>query len=93
MTLLFRVANGGLLAVAITAVKLSECDDRLQQLNHASANDPVLQVLRETIRCGWPERKSDVPESIHAYYDCRDELTLLVFKGQCLVISAAMRGM
>ena len=29
-----------------------------------------------------------------AYYDCRDELTLqdqFVFKGQCLVIPAAMR--
>ena len=29
---------------------LALSDDRLQQLKHASANDPVLQVLRETIR-------------------------------------------
>ena len=39
---------------------LALSDDRLLQLKHASANDPVLQVLRETIRCGWPESKSDV---------------------------------
>ena len=54
----------------------------------------MLLVLREIIWCGWPESKSDVPECIHAYYDCRDELTLqdqFVFKGQCLVIPAAMR--
>ena len=55
---------------------------------------PVLQVLRETIRQGWPENKSQIPDSIHAYYNFRDELTIqgqLAFKGQQLVIPAAMR--
>ena len=69
-------------------------EQRLQQLTHASSHDPVLQVLRETICRGWPESKSDVPDSIHAYYDFRDELTvqdLLVFKGAGLVIPAAMQ--
>ena len=75
-----------------TSLALS--DDRLQQFKHASADDPVLQVLRETIRRGWPQSKSDVPESIHAYFDFRDELTIqdqLVFKGDCIVVPAALR--
>ena len=75
-------------------VLLAMTEERLQQLTHASSHDPVLQVLRETICRGWPESKSDVPDSIHAYYDFRDELTvqdLFVFKGARLVIPAAMR--
>ena len=28
------------------------------------------------LRCGWRESKSDMPESIHAYFDFRDELTV-----------------
>ena len=75
-------------------ITLALSEDHLQQVKHMSADDPVLQVLREVIRHGWPESKSDVPESIHAYYDFRDELTVqdqLVFKGQLLVVPAAMR--
>ena len=29
--------------------------ERCQQISHASADDPVLQQLRATIRRGWPE--------------------------------------
>ena len=69
-------------------------DDRLQQFQHVSADDPVLQVLRETIHRGWPDSKSEVHESVQAYYDFRDELTVqdqLVFKGPLLVVPAVMR--
>ena len=43
---------------------LALSDIWLLQFKHASADDPVLEVLGEMIRHGWPERKSDVPESI-----------------------------
>ena len=46
------------------------------------------------IRHASHERKSDVPESIHAYFDFHDELTVqdqLAFKGACLVVPAALR--
>ena len=61
---------------------------------HASADDPILQELREIIQQGWPECKKDVPPSVRAYYDFRDELTVqdqLVFKGPRIVIPAALR--
>ena len=58
------------------------------------ADDPVMSVLREMILRGWPESKSDVPETVHPYYNFRDELTVqdqLVFKGKRFVVPAAMR--
>ena len=39
-------------------------DERWQQLTHVSADDPVLKHLRTVIQCGWPERKSDVPNCV-----------------------------
>ena len=69
-------------------------EDRLQQVKHASADDPVLQVLRRTITDGWPASKSDVPECVHTYFDFRDELTVqeqIVLKGDRLVIPTNLR--
>ena len=68
--------------------------ERWQQLNHASENDNVCRELRATIQNGWPENKSEVPECVLPYYDSRDELTIqgnLIFKGQLLVVPAAVR--
>ena len=68
--------------------------ERWQQLNHASENDYVCQQLRSTIQNGWPETKAEVPECVLPYYDSRDELTVqgnLIFKGQLLVVPAAVR--
>ena len=76
---------------------LTLSDDRIQRFKYALADDPVLQVLRETIRHAyaykWPESKSDVPKSVHTYYDFCDELIVqsqLVFKGDCLVVPATL---
>jgi len=75
-------------------VSLSLSTERLQQIKHASRDDPVLQRLWETIQRGWPQSKSDISECLHAYYDFRDELIVqdeLVFKGDLVIIPAAMR--
>ena len=73
---------------------LALTEDHIAQIKHASSDDPVLQVLRETVRGGWPESKSEVPECIRACFNFRDELTAqdhLVFKGELLVVPANMR--
>lgn len=67
---------------------------RWQQIKHASADDPVLQQLRQTIQNGWPGTRKETPECLYPYFDFRDELTVqgdLVFKGQQLVVPAALR--
>ena len=68
--------------------------ERWQQITHASADDPVLQQLRQTIHQGWPDSRKGTPECLYPYFDLRDELTVqgeLVFKGQQLVVPAALR--
>ena len=65
-----------------------------QQIRHESADDTVLQHLHATIRRGWPETKSETPECIYPYFDIRDVFTIqnkLIFKGQLLVVPAALR--
>ena len=49
---------------------------------------------RATIRRGWPENKSEIPECLYPFFDMRDVLTVqneLVFKGHLLVVPACMR--
>ena len=68
--------------------------ERLQQIKHATNDDPVLLQLQQTIQSGWPNDKRKVPPSIRAYYDFRDELIVqdhLVFKGCKLVIPVSMQ--
>ena len=67
---------------------------RLQKIRQAPADDVVLCELGSTIHRGWPENRSEVSESVLAYYDIRDELVVqdsLVFKGPLLVIPSALR--
>ena len=67
---------------------------QLQQLWQASAEEPVLDSLRQTIQRGWPQVRTDTPEPLTPYYDFRDELTVevsLVFKGPIVLIPAALR--
>ena len=66
----------------------------LLQIKRLLSDDSVLQVLHKTILSGWRESESDIPESIYAYFDFRDELTVqdrLVFKGEVVIVSAAIR--
>ena len=75
-------------------VSLSLSAERLEQVRHTARNDPILQQLRKIIQQGWPESKRSLAECLHPYYDYRDELITqddLVFKGDLLVIPAAMR--
>lgn len=75
-------------------VGLPVSKERLQQLKHASAEDPVFQHLRSAITGGWPAKRLDVRRCLHPYFDIRNELTVqgeLIFKGQQLVIPAALR--
>ena len=49
-------------------ISLSLSADQLLQVQHVSQNDLVLQQLRETIKQGWPQSKSDVAECLYAYF-------------------------
>ena len=69
--------------------------DRLQQIQHATLEDPVLPLLSDVIKAGWPNDKRSVPPAVLPYWDARDELVIdgsLIFKGRRLVILVCLRA-
>ena len=48
---------------------------KLDELREAMANDKTLRNLREIIKSGWPETKSQAPVNIREYRLIRDELS------------------
>ena len=68
--------------------------DRLQQIQHATLEDPVLPLLSDVIKAGWPNDKRSVPPAVLPHWDARDELVIdgsLIFKGLRLVIPVCLR--
>ena len=68
--------------------------ERLQSIQEATAIDPGLKVLMQVVQQGWPHSKSQVPVEAQPYFTSHDELSVqdgLVFKGQRIIIPAALR--
>ena len=65
------------LHVHLVASNLPVSKFKLEELREATANDQSLRELKETIKSGWPEIKSQTPASIRVYRDARDELSEL----------------
>ena len=68
--------------------------EKIDMIRQATKEDEVMSVLIETILCGWPETKADLPIKITPYFHTRDEYTVqdgLVFKGDRVVIPVSLR--
>ena len=53
-----------------------------------------MQELWRIVQEGWPSHKAEVPDAVRLYFEFRDQMTTqdgLVFKGQVMVIPAALR--
>jgi len=62
---------------------------RVTQIREETDKDTTVLALPEIIMHGWPEKRSDCPAYLHAYWDYRDELTVangLILKGTRIVI-------
>ena len=67
---------------------------RVSQIQDETAKDTALSALREIIMHGWPEKRSDCPAYLHAYWNYRDELTVsngLILKGTRIVIPKSLQ--
>ena len=74
---------------------LSVSADRLQQIEHAILEAPVLPLLSDVIKAGWPNDKRSVPPAVLPYWDTRDELVIdgsLIYNGHRLVIPVCLRA-
>ena len=61
----------------------------LSQVRDATSADATMALLRETIANGWPETRSECPETLAPYWTFRDELGVedgVVLKGTRIVI-------
>ncbi len=70
-------------------------DQRVEQLMHANATDPVAQQIQSYIRHGWPEYKRDVQADITPYYAFREELAVysgIIYKGEKIVVPAVLKS-
>ena len=89
-----------------TAIKKSIDDDmmlfhkKLSHTNHetlveATKKDQQLQILKQVICQGWPDKKCDLPLEIMPFWDHRDELSTynaIVYRGECTDIPAELRS-
>ena len=61
----------------------------MAQIQEETAKDTSLSALREIIMNDWPQKRSDCPTHLLAYWNYRDALTLadgLILKGTRIVI-------
>ena len=73
---------------------LNASPTRVGQIQEKTAEDPILSALREVIMGGWPEKRSDCPAHLHAYWNYRDELTVadgLILKGTRIIIPKSLQ--
>ena len=69
--------------------------ERYLELQTATANDSVMQVLQDIVLEGWPSKRVEVPLEIRQYWTFREEISCidgLLFKGQKLIVPHAPRA-
>lgn len=67
---------------------------KLEEIKEATADDPSLKELKETIKSGWPETKSQAPANIQIYWNVRDELSEaegVLLKNDRIIVPSSMR--
>ncbi|KAL9953715.1 hypothetical protein ACROYT_G041171 [Oculina patagonica] len=69
--------------------------ERYLELQKATANDSVMQVLQDIVLEGWPDKRAEVPLAIRQYWTFREEISCIdgpLFKGQKLIVPHALRA-
>ena len=75
-------------------VHLNASPTRVCLIQEETAKDSTLSNLREVIMHGWPDRRSDCPAALLAYWDYRDELTVadgMILKGTHIIIPESLQ--
>ena len=75
-------------------VCLNSSPMRVSQIREETDKDTTLLALHEIIMHVWPEKRSNCPASLHAYWNYRDEPTVadgLILKGTRIVIPESLQ--
>ena len=68
--------------------------DNQLKIKQATKQDNEMQILRDIVLKGWPQRRAQVPPEIRPYWNFRDEITFveeMLFKGQKLIVPKSLR--
>ena len=74
---------------------LNASQTRVCQIQEETARDSTLSTLREVIMRGWPDRRSDCPAALLAYWNYRDELTVadgMILKGTHIIFPESLQA-
>ena len=67
----------------------------LQEIKETTTKYQSMQMIRNLIQFGWPEKQSQVPKEIQEYWNIRDQLSEvdgILLKGEKLIIPNALRN-
>ena len=82
-------------AVNLVLNNSSVSDVWLQEIKETTTKDQSMQMLRNLVQFGWPEKQSQVPKEIQEYWNIRDQLSEvdgILLKGEKLIIPNALRS-
>ena len=82
-------------AVNLVMNNSSVSDVWLQEIKETTTKDQSMQMIRNLIQFGWPEKQSQVPKEIQEYWNIRDQLSEvdgILLKGEKLIIPNALRN-
>ena len=73
----FRDSNAEKDILAVNFLQYSSIEERERdEMLQETSKDKELQSLKHYISTGWPSKRSQIPVSLHPYWNFRDELTV-----------------
>ena len=73
----FQDSNAEKYILAVNFLQYSSIEERERdEVLHETNKDKELQSLKHYISTGWPAKRSQIPVSLHPYWNFRDELTV-----------------
>ena len=73
----FQDSNAEKDILAVNFLQYSSIEERERdEMLHETNKDKELQSLKHYISTGWPAKRSQIPVSLHPYWNFRDELTV-----------------
>ena len=73
---------------------LCASEDARERIRSAMSDDLTLLTLRKIVLQGWPDTKTDVPNSVCEYWNIKDEISVhdgLLFRGSRVIVPKALR--
>ena len=81
-------------AVNLIVSNLPVSDPKLTEIRSATERDTTMMRLKNTIRSGWPEKRSQLHQDLRDYWSYQDELYEadgIILKGGKIVIPSTLR--